>query len=283
MNCPLCGANEFDPAFVKDGYTLVHCRECGLVWVSNPPTQEELGRFYSFASGYGIEDNATRARLKTIAARHVDLLAGHRTPGRLLDLGCGVGYFVEAAQNAGWDAEGLDLNEGVVERARSRGLSVREGWIEEMTLEQDAYDAVTMWDALEHLRDPRATIETAVSVLRPGGTLALSTPNIDGLYPRLSYPLGRLTGYWTHPEPPAHLVQFSEATVVRLLEDAGLHVDTVAHERSPLKYTLAPGGLRRLARSPGRLAYAAVFLPFLLIGPHVRLGDEISVVATREP
>lgn len=143
----------------------------------------------------------------------------------------------------------------------------------------ESFDAVTLWDVVEHVRDPAEALRAVRRLLRPGGTLALSTPNLRGLFPRLSQPVGRVTGYWTHPEPPAHLFQFSQATLSRLLERTGFRVVEVLHERTPLKYTLAPGGLRRLARSPWRALYAAAFALPLLIGPVVRMGDEIVVLA----
>lgn len=282
--CPTCGESAADLVFTKDDYRLVRCRSCGLVRVANPPPPEHLERFYSLEAGYGveaIEKTASDARLRRLAAHHFALVAKHRAPGRLLDVGCGAGYFVAEALRGGWDASGIDVNAGLVETVRRRdGLPLAEGRVEDIDLPDGALDAATLWDSLEHVEDPMATLRATRRLVRPGGLLALSTPNIDGLYPVLSYPVGRATGYWTHPEPPAHLFQFSVSTLGTMLEQAGFRVERVVHTRSPVKYTLAPGGLRLLSRHPLRLAYAAAFLPALLLGPHVRRGDEISVVAT---
>jgi SAM-dependent methyltransferase len=270
-----CGREVAETVFVKDGYRLGRCA-CGLVQVTNPPTDEELERFYSFSAGYGL---TSLERVRRIAEGHARLLPDHG-PGRLLDVGCGVGLFVAAARARGWDAAGIDLNADAVEVARERhGLPVTRGRIDELDEPDGAFDAITLWDTLEHVRDPRSALAAARRLVAPTGFLALSTPNIAGLYPRLSYPVGRRTGYWTHPEPPAHLFQFSVASLSLLLEEAGFAVERVRHERSPVKYTLAPGGLRLLARRPARAAYAAAFLPALLLGPLVRAGDEIVVTA----
>jgi 2-polyprenyl-3-methyl-5-hydroxy-6-metoxy-1,4-benzoquinol methylase len=279
--CPICDAASDSTFFSKDGYELVRCRTCQLVRVVNPPSRDELEHFYSFESGYGIEmprGVGSQAWLRGLAAYHLSLIAAQRS-GRLLDVGCGAGYFVAEARKGGWDAEGIDLNAGAVTVARERdGLRVQQGRIEDLDLPPESFDAVTLWDSLEHMEDPRATLVTARRLLRAGGMLAVSTPNIDGLYPRLSYPVGRATGYWTHPEPPAHLFQFSTSTLTRLLGRTGFEVERVVHDRSPLKYTLAPGGFRLLARRPGRLLYAIAFLPIVLLGPRVHLGDEIAVI-----
>jgi len=283
MSCPICdGASADSSFFRKDGYELVRCRSCGLVRVANPPTREELERFYSFDTGYGVEMSrgvGSQEWLQRLAAYHLSLVPANRG-GRLLDVGCGIGYFVAEARKAGWAAEGIDLNDDVARIARERdGLPIRQGRIEDLDLPAESFDAVTLWDSLEHMEDPRATLDAARRALRTGGLLAVSTPNVDGLYPRLSHPVGRATGYWTHPEPPAHLVQFSASTLSLLLERTGFEVDRVVHDRSPLKYTLAPGGLRLLARHPGRILYAAAFLPTVLLGPRVHLGDQITIIA----
>jgi 2-polyprenyl-3-methyl-5-hydroxy-6-metoxy-1,4-benzoquinol methylase len=281
--CPMCDGAPDDVIFTKDGYELVRCRSCRLVRVANPPARDELERFYSFEAGYGIEQSrgvGSEAWLRGLAAYHLSLLPANRS-GRLLDVGCGVGYFVAEARKAGWAAEGIDLNADVAEIARERaGLPVERGRIDDLDVPPESFDAVTLWDSLEHVEDPRMTLVAARRILRTGGLLAVSTPNIDGLFPRLSYPVGRATGYWTHPEPPAHLFQFSTATLTLLLERTGFQVDRVVHDRSPLKYTLAPGGLRLLARHPGRILYAAAFLPAVLLGPRVQLGDQITVIAS---
>jgi SAM-dependent methyltransferase len=240
----------------------------------------ELERFYSFEAGYGVETEDDPAWLRRRAVSHFRLLAAGRAPGRLLDIGCGAGYFVEEARRGGWDAAGIDLNADVVRMARGRGLPVERGRIRDMTVAPGSFDAVTLWDSLEHVDDPSAVLRACRSAMRPGAALGVSTPNIGGLYPVLSYPVGRLTGYWTHPEPPAHLFQFSVSTLSQLLVRSGFEIDRVVHGRSPIKYTLAPGGLRLLSRHPARVLYAAAFLPVLLLGPLLRLGDDVTVIAT---
>jgi 2-polyprenyl-3-methyl-5-hydroxy-6-metoxy-1,4-benzoquinol methylase len=286
--CVLCEAADAAPFFDKDGYRLVRCGSCGLVFVANPPSPDELRRFYSFAEGYAVEsrdDPDEICRLEALARRHADALARRsRPPGRLLDVGCSAGFFLAAARERGWTVTGVELNADAAGLARDRlGLDVVVGELAEAPVRPGSFDAVTFWDVLEHVPDPADALRAAHRLLRPGGTLALSTPNLDGLFPRLSRPVGHLTGYWTHPEPPAHLFQFSRRTLGRLLGATGFDVLEVLHERTPLKYTLAPGGLRRVARSPWRALYVAAFVLPLLAGPVVRMGDEIVVFAIAKP
>jgi SAM-dependent methyltransferase len=284
--CVLCGRAPVDPWFAKDGYTLGRCAGCGLVAVLDPPVDARLEQLYSFAEGYGVasrDDPHEAERLRLLARRHFDQVAPVASPpGRLLDVGCGAGFFLEVARRRGWSTEGVELNPGTAELAAAHADRVFRGRLEEAGFDDARFDAVTLWDVIEHVRDPVVTLEEAARVLRPGGVLALSTPNLGGLFPRLSAPIGRRTGYWTHPEPPAHLFQFSKATVAALLGRTGFSVLAVRHYRIPAKYALAPGGLRLLLRSPRRTLYALAFAVPHYVGPLVGAGDEITVLARLE-
>jgi len=285
MSCNVCGSTLIDAYFEKDGFELVRCRACGLVFVGNPPPRDELERFYSFASGYHVQlrdSAAATASIERVATRHLRQLLAHVSPARrLLDVGCGDGAFLAAARAVGFEAEGVELNDNMAQVARARrGLTITSGTLEDAEI-APGVDVLTFWDVLEHLPDPASTLRRAWRLLSPGGVLAASTPNLDGLFPRLSGAVGRRLGYWTHPQPPAHLYQFSRQTLAALLGSCGFRVLAVHHDRSPLKYSLAPHGFRRLLHSPWRAAYAVTFALPLVLGPRVGAGDELTVVARK--
>jgi 2-polyprenyl-3-methyl-5-hydroxy-6-metoxy-1,4-benzoquinol methylase len=281
--CPTCGATELAFVFRDEPYELVRCGACDLVFVVNPPTDEELSRFYSFASGYHMQlrdDEAQIAERRSAARRQLAAIMRHRPqPGRLLDIGATAGFFVQAAGEAGWDATGVELSADTAEIARERyGLDVRTGRLEDLDFEDASSDAVTLWDVIEHVRDPLDTMRRVARLVRPGGVVGLLTPNLDGLFPRVSYKIANLVGGWPAVEPPAHLFQFSERTLGDLLSRTGFEVLQVDHEAQPIGYTF--GSVRR-DPSPKRIAYKAVFAPLALLGPRVGAGDEILVVARK--
>jgi 2-polyprenyl-3-methyl-5-hydroxy-6-metoxy-1,4-benzoquinol methylase len=251
--------------------------------VRNPPTRHTIERLYSFASGYHTafrsessgESGAHAAR----AAEFLRIVGCYSRPGKILDVGCSVGFFLERARAEGWTTFGVEISNDTAELARARGLDVFTGTLEEAGLRPESFDVVTMWDALEHVEDPVATIAMAAEVLKEEGLLALSTPNIGGLFPRLSYRAARWTGRWPHPEPPSHLFQFSKTTISRLLSQSGLAPIQILDRRIPLSYTFGDRSL--LLREPARLAYAAVFAPVALVAPLARAGDDMLVIARK--
>jgi 2-polyprenyl-3-methyl-5-hydroxy-6-metoxy-1,4-benzoquinol methylase len=275
--CKLCRGRSARHVYTKSGFELVRCTSCGLVYVRNPPTRDELERQYSFASGYhtDFQSRAHAAR----AAEFLRIVRRLSRPGRILDVGCSVGFFLDYAKAEGWTTYGVEISNDTAELARRRGLDVFTGTLEQAAFPPRSFDVVTMWDVLEHLEDPVATIAIAADVVKEEGLLALSTPNIGGIFPRLSYRAARWTGRWPHPEPPSHLFQFSKETIRRLLKQGGLAQFEILDRRIPLSYTFGDRSL--LLTEPKRLAYAAVFVPVAFVAPLLRGGDDMVVIARK--
>jgi 2-polyprenyl-3-methyl-5-hydroxy-6-metoxy-1,4-benzoquinol methylase len=121
------------------------------------------------------------------------LLALLDRPGRVLDVGCSTGYLAERLQQHGATVVGLDVDERSAELARRHCVEVHVGDVETMELpfEPGSFDAVVCGDLIEHLRDPQAMLARLRPLLRPGGRLVLSTPNIANWAMRLSLLFGR--------------------------------------------------------------------------------------------
>jgi 2-polyprenyl-3-methyl-5-hydroxy-6-metoxy-1,4-benzoquinol methylase len=290
-SCSVCGASDAELIWQESGWDLVRCRTCDLVYVANPPDDEGVAALYTDDEGFhaglthGDEESAQIARCT--AEEHLAEMAeagGGPRPGadRLLDVGCAAGHFVAAANAAGWRARGVELNDATAAVARSRGLDAFTGTLGDLIeAEGDdvrgAFDAVTLWDVVEHVPDPVGLLRQAREVLAPGGTLWVATPNVDGLFPKASLRVAPKVGRWPHPEPPLHLSQFSERTIRNALARAGFPDVVVQHGRIPLSYTF--GAPRTVLREPLRLAYTAVFAPMVAVGPILRRGDTLVLQA----
>ncbi len=272
--CPLCGGHDDAPAFAKDGFAIVRCRGCGLVYVNPRLRVADLVRLYSdqviSPAAYYVRTEAQDER--SFSAR-IALIERWRRPGRLLDLGCGPGTFSVAARARGWQTVGLDVNTTSIAHCRARGLEVIAGAFPHPALAGQTFDVVAMNDFLEHLTDPVGALRVVRSLLAPGGVVFISTPDVGAL-------MARLTGArWLHLKPNEHLVYFDRRTIRRALEAAGFrveHVQSIGRLRNlgvALEKVAAYGELpSRIARAlvPRRIA-DAVNLP---INP----GDEMAVI-----
>src|SRR5439155_7104067 len=165
---------------------IVRCIGCGLVRQSPQPQPTDLVQAYQAVADERYEEEAS-GRVETFS-RALEDLSRHESPGRLLDVGCHIGIFLDVARRAGWETYGVELSRWSADRARARGLRVVDGTLETAGFEAGSFDVITMWDVIEHLADPFTELQRAAKLLRPGGLLALSTMNVDAWFPRL---LGR--------------------------------------------------------------------------------------------
>jgi len=284
VNCNHCGTTGAEHLFRAKGYDLVRCTGCGLAYISNPPTMEELKVLYSAGAAYHAAlcdpTSTTFAVQDRIAVRHLAETMRGVKGGRLLDVGCSIGQFAARAKAAGFAATGLEMNASSADFARGHyRLEVAEGTIHDAPQPDGSLDVLTMFDVIEHVPDPLGDLRKACDLLAPGGTIVLSTPNIDGLFPRLSLPLAKKLDYWPHPEPPYHLYQFSARTLGAMLAKAGFAVAETRHFAIDLAYTF--GQPKTLLTMPKRLAYAGLFAPMAALGPMIGQGDWIYVTARK--
>jgi len=170
--------------------------------------------------------------------RHVS-----RVPdGRLLDVGCGDGAYLEYMQSLGWDVEGVDFDPGAVAAARARGVPVKTGDLAQQDYGEDMFDVITLNHVIEHVPRPRDLLRECRRVLKPGGRLIVVTPNTDSWAHRH---FGRS---WRGLEPPRHLHIFTGPSLVALAAGIGLNVNvsfTVAGSRRTL---LASRSIRETGR-----------------------------------
>ncbi|MGI8929011.1 MAG: class I SAM-dependent methyltransferase [Candidatus Limnocylindrales bacterium] len=208
-----------------DGFHIVSCTDCGVRFLEPQPSATDLRRIYDagyFANGdsgcrgyeaYAAEEDNIR---RTFRDRLTDL---PQRRGRLLDVGAATGFFVDEAAAAGWEASGVEPSAWAASHARERlGVEVITGTLEETAYPTSAFDVVTMWEVIEHLPDPRATLREVHRILRPGGQLVLSTPDAGSVAARIS---GRHWLGWR--KVPEHLYFFDCPNLDRLLVECGFN------------------------------------------------------------
>jgi hypothetical protein len=291
-SCILCSASVDSRtalAWRKDGFDIVKCGSCGLVFRNDLPDETALIEIYDEgyfhdqpgrADRHGYADYLRDGPLhRANAKRRLRLLARWLPqPGRLLDVGCAAGFFVEQARHAGWDARGIDVSEEMVRWGRTHlRLPLTCATFANAEIAETPLDAITMWDYIEHSIDPRSDLAKASEHLHPGGILGLSTGNIGALSARLA---GRR---WHLLTPEHHNFFFDKRTLSRLLDDTGFDVlearsRASLYSLSHVLYKLAAlrplAPMRTAGERLGRSRIAAAGIP-------INLYDIITVVARR--
>lgn len=221
--CEVCSSSETVPMFDKLDHHFVRCGECGLERISPQPSDETLAKIYGahYYDAWGLHENEqTVATLKKRTFKYVMGKLPPAAPGaKLLDCGAATGFLLEVAKEMGYDVYGLELSEfGSKAIADKFGPDhVFCGELQNLTfpsVKRGDLAAVTMCDYIEHVRDPRQTLELAHSWLAPGGTIAITTPDAGS-------PSRRVLGTgWTHYKIE-HLFYFNKKNLERLLKDVG--------------------------------------------------------------
>jgi len=251
MACAHCGSREQTPLFYRRDeenlvtrerpdaepgvpiYRIVRCEQCGLVFVSPRPTEEEIARLYDdayFTSGSypgNIHGGGTAGHVGALATprlrrrareehqktlRQIEALwqgQGKRDSApRLLDVGCGAGYLLDAGRALGWEVQGVELSPFAADQAREeQGLPVFQGELAEASFPSESFDLIVMRELLEHVADPLALLLEARRIVRGDGLLFVQVPNdLEGMRMRLFRQV-----WWLIP--PLHLYYFQRETL----------------------------------------------------------------------
>ncbi len=248
---------------------IVRCTHCGLIFQNPQPDPAVVLAAYEEVVDERYAEER-EGRLHTFRRALLEL-EEYAMPGRLLDVGAHLGVFVEVALDRGWDAEGIEPSRWAVREAQARGLPVTRGALAELEAAPGAFDVMTMWDVIEHFPDPLAEVRRAHELLRPGGTLAISTMDVDAPIARL---LGRRWPWYME----MHLVYFSRRTLARMVEAAGFEVLNVRRHRRIVRAAYLVSRLEKRApwlQRPLELVLARTGLGKRLVA--VDLGDIITM------
>jgi 2-polyprenyl-3-methyl-5-hydroxy-6-metoxy-1,4-benzoquinol methylase len=287
--CALCGETAARPLFAVGADRYLRCRACGFVQMSPLPASEGPGEDYK---GFDLESYAAfMAEFRRPQyERDLALIRQYASTGRLLDIGCGLGDFLDVAAAGGFRAYGLEPSRTASGIARRRHPVVR-GELGRVKLREGAFAVATIWSVLEHVPDPAAFLAEARALLAPGGVLALRVPDVRGLLPALALASWRLTFHrldlplrvlyqldWHYK----HLTGFDRRTIVRLLERGGFSVEEVRSEPSfsfrSLRRRMDYLPLRGPARAAARAALGAILVAARL----TRRPDELVVLARKK-
>ncbi|MFQ5695869.1 MAG: class I SAM-dependent methyltransferase [Terriglobia bacterium] len=228
VRCPLCDVDPKPFATDSTGFHLARCPRCRLEFQSPRPLFSALAeRVYA----HHYEDLSEAAAELTpekrfLLARQLDGIESLRAGrGPLLDVGCGAGAFLRYARERGWSVAGTDIE--LSSAAQAAGFQLWQGQLSEIGFGEARFDALRFHHVLEHTQNPLTDLRRARSLLRAGGVLYLSVPNLAGLGPRLKSwqsRFGLKAHRWRHYAALHHLWYFTPGTLARVVERAGFRV-----------------------------------------------------------
>lgn len=217
-------------------YRIVECRRCGLMRTNPRPTQGTIGVYYPDdyapyaalpAAAEAMPSRRPRWRRWLIArlglqSRQLPSI----TPGRLLEVGCASGQWLEGMGRQGWQVEGIEFSEAAARQARARGLAVQTASVETARPPSEPVDVIAAWMVLEHLHEPIAALRRLRDWTRDDGWLLAAVPDAGALPRRL---FGE-RAYDLHL--PNHLYHYTPATMETLLRAAGWRLERVCWQRN---------------------------------------------------
>ncbi len=242
--CPLCGETASDLIGMRGGpahrrqvgieTNVVMCRRCSLLYtrptllpMGNPYSTESVDSYFAHLS-----HEPTLRRGYHYAATAKSLLGAE---GRMLEVGCGLGLYLQGAKEHGWEVRGIDFTPAFVESAAKRGIEVECAGPLDAKFLDEQFDCILLVNILEHLYEPREVLARVFKALRPGGVVAIGVPNERGLTARAGnlYFKGQRKPWAMNLSPtfpPFHVIGFSPRSLRFGLEQSGFEVvalDTV--------------------------------------------------------
>jgi len=212
--CILCESSRINP--LPDYYQscgLIKCSDCGFVFMEKIPTAEELNSHYS---RYSYEGEESISPL-TIKRYHqlLDEFEPYRKTGRLLDVGCGRGWFLQEAKKRGWDVFGTEYSETAVELCRSHGIEMHSGALRKSLFPDQHFDIVTSFEVIEHINNPNEDLALISNFVRKGGLFYCTTPNFNSAMRYFLKTDYNVIGY------PEHLSYYTRKTLKLAIQQHG--------------------------------------------------------------
>lgn len=289
--CNLCGNRRTRALYQIRTFTIVKCLNCGLVYLNPRPHPEQMMRVYDshdyyFSDGkqtdlfYGYPDYTKLRKHLYFVADELMRPVGNIMPGKLLDVGCGMGFMLKRFQELGWESYGVDISSYATAYARSElGLNVSTGSIDKLDFPDNYFDLATIVLTIEHMPDPRSALQKLHKLMKKKALLIIATHDIDGLRPKI------LRSKWQHLFVPEHLFFFSYRTLKRLLNEIEFNTVKAAETATLASVTGDGHGLQTPIRLIHEYNLEKMVVPILrcfhAIARQLYLSDQVTIYAEK--
>lgn len=239
--CPICSSHDSidflqtnDFAISGESFLLKQCRDCRFIWTANAPTIELSSKYYE-SEDYVSHSDTSKGFINKLyhsgrnymLKQKFRLINRYNSTGRILDIGCGTGYFINYLANRGYDTKGIEISEDARSFAKSNfDLEVyHPDWFLNDS-GKATYDIITLWHVLEHLHDFNKYLERIYESLESSGSLFIAVPN------HTSFDAKKYKEYWAGYDVPRHLWHFSPNDIKSLM--AKYNFEIISMKMMPL-------------------------------------------------
>jgi len=215
--CPLCKkkSRDFKLWIKTDEGDIVKCNKCGLGFLSND-LENIYTEIYNSTSYYKllIRSQGELSRRYKKQLKEINEIANKQ--GKLIDIGCSIGLFLNTATSYGFEPYGYDINKINLKKAKKFFAinTLPDNFLEDKKY-KNLFDVATLWDVLEHLKDPVEYLSKLISIVKPGGLLVVQCPNME------SYEFLKFGNKWNWLTPGDHLQFFTPTTLTKVVAAAG--------------------------------------------------------------
>lgn len=235
--CPSCGSQKIEQyTTIKDHsvsgkvFGIYKCLHCSLQFTQHAPAQDSISKYYQSADYVSHTDtkegliNKLYHLVRTFTLgnkrKMISRFTGRKT-GKILDIGCGTGAFLNEMKQHGWQTEGLEPDNTAIEKANSLYGIFAKSPDELFKLDASSYNAVTMWHVLEHVHQLQEYIAQLKKIIKDDGVIFIAVPNYT------SFDASHYKENWAAYDVPRHLYHFSPESMKVLIEKHGLNIKTI--------------------------------------------------------
>lgn len=229
--CPVCGSTQINPLLTvkdhsvsKQEFVIWQCSNCSLRFTQDVPDESSIGSYYQSAD-YISHSNTSKGLVNQLYQKvrnytlhqKANLIIGQTVKqGRILDLGAGIGAFLNTMKEKGWEIEGIEPDNGARQQAKTLfNIELKETTALEQ-LPPNNFDAITLWHVLEHVHQLHSYVERLKTLLKPQGKIFIAVPNYES-FDGSVYKL-----YWAAYDVPRHLYHFTPKSIEALVQQHGL-------------------------------------------------------------
>jgi ubiquinone/menaquinone biosynthesis C-methylase UbiE len=230
--CPICNSIRskyfmacIDHTVSRETFNIVECESCGFKYTNPRPETQDLGRYYK-SEDYVSHSNTKKGFInstyqsvrKYTLLKKLQLISKHYKTGKILDIGCGTGEFLNTMKSAKWDSMGIEPDSDARNMAiKNYSLNVLPE-SELSSLLDESFDVITMWHVLEHVPKLNERVQELKRLLKPNGLIIIAVPNCNSLDAKI------YKEHWAAYDVPRHLYHFTPNDIDSLFKKYGMKV-----------------------------------------------------------